>query len=63
MIDLKVDKSKMICRKLLSDAEVLHRRAPGTGQTHIGLYVNSVTLDRAIVPSLLFYNMEFDPLR
>ena len=30
MIELKVDKSKMICRKKLSDAEILHRRPVGT---------------------------------
>ena len=63
MLELKIDKSKMICRKLLSNAEILSRRPIGTNQTHIGLYVNSVTLDRISMPSLLIYsNNSYDTL-
>jgi len=63
MLEIKIDKSKMICRKKLSKAEVLHRRPIGTNQTHIGLFKSTVTLDRISMPSLLIYlNNSYDTL-
>ena len=63
MLELEIDKNHMICKKVLSNAEVLHRRNPGTNQTHIGLFEKSVTLDRVIMPSLLIYkNNSYDTL-
>lgn len=56
MIDLRVDKTKMICRKLISNAEILHRRNVNTNQTHIGLLQGSVRLEHTSIPSLLIYN-------
>ena len=55
MLELKVDKSRWICQKKLSDAEILHRRGPNTNQTHIGLFESSVPLESAAIPSLLIY--------
>ena len=63
MLELKVDKSRWICQKKLSDAEILHRRGPNTNQTHIGLFESSVPLESAAIPSLLIYeNKSFDTL-
>ena len=64
MLKLKVDKSKWICQKKLSDAEILSRRKPGTNQTHIGLYEGSVTLESVSIPSLLMYsNRSYDTIQ
>ena len=63
MLELEIDQNQWICKKILSDAEVLHRRKPTTNQTHIGLFEKSVILDRVIMPSLLIYNNQsFDTL-